>query len=104
MASKVYFTDFRTYGKESLPHKLQRLIRAAGLFCRQGKVQVAEQQRDSLLAQKCRRDLGIAIKHTVRCQGKGHDWLLCCISFSVISIAGNLPSHKGEIICRYIYP
>ena len=31
MASKVYFTDFRTYGKESLPHKLQRLIRAAGI-------------------------------------------------------------------------
>lgn len=31
MASKVYFTDMRTHNKESLPEKLQRLAKAAGI-------------------------------------------------------------------------
>ena len=30
-ASKVYFSDLRTHGKVSLPEKLKRLVRAAGI-------------------------------------------------------------------------
>ena len=31
MASKVYFTDFRTNHEQSLTEKLQKLIRKAGM-------------------------------------------------------------------------